>query len=274
MFAHDEETLALAWSELGDTLASSSRDGRVCVWNMHVRSLAESLTFADVPLALEFALNGRISFSGVSTTLDSFAATPLTEIAAYRIDGSLDPHRSPLTLDRFSRLATSDSSNQTRPPRRRSISLACSVSRKSRTLLRAAAVSIFGESGSGRTNLVSALTNRPFAVTAVSHSLETHPFRLPPLESPKGEEIRDIAFWDVPSTPGRTTARSSSASMLENRRSRFWSWTSRPQPRLCTIPNARAATRRLYEGISLTKRPFWWSSLAATDWSIGPTRRS
>lgn len=59
-FAHDEETLALAWSELGDTLASSSRDGRVCVWNMHVRSLAESLTFADVPLALEFALNGRI----------------------------------------------------------------------------------------------------------------------------------------------------------------------------------------------------------------------
>jgi WD40 repeat protein len=204
IYAHGREhpVTALAFCPATGLLASGGQDGCVCLWDVdqHVCIDALEVEPSEEILDLAFAHGGALIVVQSLHRLRVLRHDPLKEIAVFYYPAQAMPVRSSIAMSPSSRLATID------PADRKTIkvwrvdfdALLKRAAMRSR-VYRAAAVSLLGEPGSGRTNLALALTGGAFVREHTSHEFRVH--RLTAANGATAHhdgEIREVALWDLP----------------------------------------------------------------------------
>jgi hypothetical protein len=199
--AHEQAVVTLAVSADNGILASGALDGRLHLWNVKSGLLLDQLKFTDPILDVAFAVGGRVLVVQSRDYLRFIRVRPFREICSYEFPSFLSPTRGVIAVDSKARIATI-------APDKRSVILTYQVdidslieeSDLTRRYFVAVGVSVLGESGAGRTNLVRALAGEPFQPQHHAHTFTVHPMRSEVIDRQKGlHEIREVAFWDLPS---------------------------------------------------------------------------
>jgi WD40 repeat protein len=197
--AHDGPVTTLEFCMATGVLASGGRDGRVVLWDVANLALLAELTVPreEEILDLEFGHQGEVIVVQTLHHIRVLRRDPLQEIAAFYHPASLTPAASTIAVSSASRLATIDQND-------RSVISVWQVdfhsllrrSELSSRSYRAAAVSLLGEPGSGRTNIGLTLAGGHFLPEHASHKFHVHLLRA----ADGADEIREVALWDLPTS--------------------------------------------------------------------------
>jgi WD40 repeat protein len=194
--AHHGAVRRLAFSPENGVLASGAGDGLIRLWDVESARLVDELSLDEEVLDLAFAYGGRIIVVHARDHVRFLRCKPLLqEIESYYYPAALDPCPATIAVNEASELATIDPEHPTSiVVWRVDFASLFKLSNTTSRAYRAAAVSLLGESGSGRTNLALGLTGAPFVAEASAHDFRVH--RLPVRVD--DEELHEVALWDLP----------------------------------------------------------------------------
>jgi hypothetical protein len=187
---------ALAFCPRTGVLASGGQDGYVCLWDLADDVFIERLAVEphEEILDLAFGHNGEVILVRSLHHIRVVRRDPLREVGVFYYPTAA------FALSASSRLATVEVKDRS-TIKVWTLDFDALLKRSDLRprVYRAAAVSLLGEPGSGRTNLALALTGATFVREHTSHEFQVH--RLAVTDgagAAEAEETREVALWDLP----------------------------------------------------------------------------